>query len=70
MDKELQPGMTGFKETKWILRETSNVEHLLKTFVDLDEGSEDVWEAYANLLLHLSWYMLYLKWKMATCLVH
>ena len=56
MDEDLQPGMAGFEETKWILRENPNVEHLLETFVTLDEGSEGVWEAYADLLLHLSWH--------------
>jgi len=56
VDEELQPGMPGFEETKWILRENSNVEHLLETFVAIDEGSEDVWEAYADFLLHLSWH--------------
>ena len=56
MDEELQPGMPGFEETKWVLRENSNVEHLLEAFVALDEGSEDVWEAYADFLLHLSWH--------------
>ena len=56
MDEELQPGMPGFDETKWILRENSNVEHLLETFVATDEGSEEVWEAYADFLLHLSWH--------------
>jgi hypothetical protein len=56
VDEELQPGMAGFDETKWILRENSNVEHLLEIFVAIDEGSEDVWEAYADFLLHLSWH--------------
>ena len=56
VDEELQPGMPGFEETKWVLRENSNVEHLLEAFVALDEGSEDVWEAYADFLLHLSWH--------------
>ena len=56
MDEELQPGLPGFEETKWVLGENSNVEHLLEAFVTLDEGSEDVWEAYADFLLHLSWH--------------
>ena len=56
VNEELQPGMPGFDETKWILGEIYNVEHLLDTFVVIDEGSEDVWEAYADFLLHLSWH--------------
>ena len=32
------------------------MEHLLETFVAIDEGSEHVWEAYADFLLHLSWH--------------
>ena len=56
MDEELQPSTPGFEETKWILEENSNVEHLLETFAAVDEGSEDVWEAYADFLLHLCWH--------------
>ena len=56
VDEELQPGTPGFEETKWILGENPNVEHLLETFAAIDEGSEDVWEAYADFLLHLSWH--------------
>jgi len=56
VDEGLQPGMPEFEETEWILRENYNVEHLLEAFVSLDEGSEDVWEAYADFLLHLSWH--------------
>jgi len=56
VDEELQPGVPGFEETKWILGENSNVEHLLETFAAIDEGSEDVWEAYADFLLHLFWH--------------
>ena len=56
VDEDLQPGTLGFEATKWILRENSNVEHLLEAFVALDEGSERVWEAFADFLLHLSWH--------------
>ncbi|KAF9789220.1 hypothetical protein BJ322DRAFT_526902 [Thelephora terrestris] len=55
-DEELQPGTPGFNETKWVIQEESNVEHLLETFAALEEGSEDVWGAYADFLLHLSWH--------------
>ena len=56
IDEELQPGMPGFEETKWVIRENSNVEYLLEAFVALDSSSGDVWEAYADFLLHLSWH--------------
>ena len=56
VDENLEPSMPGFNKTKWIVREESNVEHLLKEFATLDKGSEDVWKAYADFLLHLSWH--------------
>ena len=56
IDEKPQPGMPRFEETKWVIGENSNVEHLLETFVAQDGVSEDVWEAYADFLLHLSWH--------------
>ena len=56
VDEDLKPGMPGFDKTEWIISEESNVEHLLEEFAILDEGLEDVWEAYADFLLHLSWH--------------
>ena len=54
---EPQPGMPRFEGTGWILREISNVEHLLEALETLNEGSDDVWEAYTDFLLHLSCHM-------------
>ena len=54
MDENLRPGMPGFSETRWILKEESNVERLLEAFQALEP--DGVMKAYANFLLHLSWH--------------
>ena len=43
-------------ETQWITLEDVNVEHLLDVFTTIDATSEDVWDACANFMKHLSWH--------------
>ena len=45
---------TDFGETRWIMSEDVNVEHLLGIFTSVDSDSDNVWEACANFASHLS----------------
>ncbi|KAF9781749.1 hypothetical protein BJ322DRAFT_1111675 [Thelephora terrestris] len=47
-----------FGETRWILSEDANVEHLLDVFTFIDANSEVIWDACANFMEHLYWHKL------------
>ena len=53
MTETLQDGDPGFLETRWILPEDNNAEHLLNVFTSLDAESEEVWRACHRYILHL-----------------
>ena len=42
-----------FKESRWIVPEDVNAEHLVDVFTSLDASTEKVWKACANFLKHL-----------------
>ena len=46
-------GEPGSGDTRWIVSEDMNVEHLLDVFTSIDSNSYDVWEASANFMRHL-----------------
>ena len=50
---ELRPGEPGFDESRWIVSEDVNVEHLLDVFTPVDVDSEDVWDASDKFIEHL-----------------
>ena len=50
------PGSPNFVETKWIITEDVNVEHLLNVFTSTDPNSGDIWEASASFMEHLFWH--------------
>ena len=50
------PDMPGFEESRWIISEDVNVEHLLDVFTSIDKDSEDVWDACTNFINHLHWH--------------
>jgi tetratricopeptide (TPR) repeat protein len=50
------PGMPSFEETKWIMSEDVNVEHLLNVFTSVDAGSRGVWDACTSFMKHLYWH--------------
>ena len=52
----VHPGFPGFEDTRWILSEDVNVEHLLDVFTSIDADSDDVWRASGNLMDHLNWH--------------
>ena len=53
MSVDLHSDKPGFKETRWIISEDANVEHLLDVFTTIDTNSDDVWDACANFMAHL-----------------
>jgi len=56
MSVDLDPDRPGFEETRLIVSEDVNVEHLLNIFTSIDVSSDDVWDACANFIEHLAWH--------------
>ena len=52
---DIDPNSPGFGETRWIVLEDFNVEHLLDVFASLDQNARYVWEACHHFLEHLAW---------------
>jgi len=50
------PGAPGFEETRWIVSEDVNVEHLLGVFTSIYPSSGDVWNACAGFMRHICWH--------------
>ena len=56
MPATLHPTLPRFGESRWILSEDVNVEHLLDVFTSVDPDSEETWEACPRFLQHLRWH--------------
>ena len=52
----LHPGEPGFDESRWIVSEDVNVEHLLDVFTSIDVDSGEVWDACNEFMKHLFWH--------------
>ena len=52
----LNPNEPSFGESRWIISEDVNVEHLLNVFISIDVNLENIWRACANFLDHLKWH--------------
>jgi len=52
----VEPDEPGFEETRWIMSEDVNVEHLLDVFTTADATSGSVWDACRNFMIHLFWH--------------
>jgi len=52
----INPDMPNFGETRWIVSEDVNVEHLLDVFTTIDMNSQGVWLACINFMAHLCWH--------------
>ena len=46
----------GFKESRWIMSEDVNVEHLLHVFASIDPNLHAVWNASISFMRHLYWH--------------
>jgi hypothetical protein len=47
LSTDIDPNEPGFEESRWMMSEDVNVEHLLDVFTSIDASSEDVWDACA-----------------------
>ena len=56
MAAKVDPNNPGFGETRWIMSEDVNIENLLDVFTTIDADSDDVWDACANFIKHLTWH--------------
>jgi tetratricopeptide (TPR) repeat protein len=56
MSVKFNPNEPKFAETKWIVSEDVNVEHLLDVFTTIDANSDDVWRACIDFMEHLYWH--------------
>ncbi|KAF9793423.1 hypothetical protein BJ322DRAFT_128147 [Thelephora terrestris] len=56
MSAKVNPNLPGSGDTRWILSEDTNVEHLLDVFTSVDPNSDDTWDACINFLQHLLWH--------------
>ena len=56
MSAEVNPEKPKFEETKWIMAEDVNTEHLLDVFTSIDTDSADVWDACVSFMEHLYWH--------------
>ena len=53
---QVDPDWSTFEETKWIMSEDVNVEHLLDVFTSADPDSDNVWNACSSFMEHLYWH--------------
>ena len=53
---DLSPSEPGFHESRWIMSEDVNVEHLLDVFTSIDADSKNVWGACNHFMNHLYWH--------------
>ena len=56
LSADVNPGMPGFEEARWILSEDVNVEHLLDVFTSIDPEMGDIWDACYHFMEHLCWH--------------
>jgi tetratricopeptide (TPR) repeat protein len=53
---DVDPDRPGFEETRWIVTEDVNVEHLLGVITSVDPDRGDIWEACYRFMAHLYWH--------------
>ena len=56
LSANVDPSLPGFGESRWIISEDANVEHLLDVFASVDRSSGVVWDACVKFLNHLHWH--------------
>jgi tetratricopeptide (TPR) repeat protein len=56
LSAEVHPDEPGFGESRWMMSEDVNIEHLLDVFTSMDAGSENVWDACAVFVDHICWH--------------
>ena len=53
---DVHPDKPFFEESRWIMSEDVNVEHLLDTFMSIDASLENVWKASEAFMDHIIWH--------------
>ncbi|KAF9790833.1 hypothetical protein BJ322DRAFT_1104480 [Thelephora terrestris] len=53
---DVDPNTPTFGETRWIISEDVNLEHLLDVFTSIDKRSDSVWSACGDFIKHLYWH--------------
>ena len=53
---DIYPGKPGWEESRWIISEDVNIEHLLDVLISMDASSADVWDACIHFMGHLYWH--------------
>ena len=53
---KVDPDTAWFGETRWIVSEDGNVEHLLNVFIPIDTDSGDTWDVCCSFMEHLFWH--------------
>ena len=53
---DFDPAQPEFEDTRWIVSEDMNIEHLLDVLTYLDSDSNDIWVACVNFLVYLKWH--------------
>ena len=53
---DIHPDKPNFEESRWIMSDDVNVEHLLDVFTTFDANSEGVWNACKYFMGHLIWH--------------
>ena len=56
MSIEFDPSTPAFDESRWIVSEDVNVEHILNVFASADPNAAKVWSACADFMIHLQWH--------------
>ena len=56
MSVDIDPNNPSFGESRWIMSEDVNVEHLVDVFITIDANSDRVWRACADFMKHLYWH--------------
>ena len=56
MSTYIYPGKPGFEESRWIMSEDVNIEHLLNILTSMDASSEVVWDASSKFMNCLFWH--------------
>jgi tetratricopeptide (TPR) repeat protein len=49
----VHPSKPGFEETRWIVLEDVNIEHLLDAFMSIDQTGDDIWDVCYHVMQHL-----------------
>ena len=52
----IYPDKPGFEESRWIISEDVNIEHLLDILASVSPSSDHVWDSCAKFMAHLFWH--------------